>query len=201
MTIGLRGGASVEPKPITGSRSGDGFTLVELLYVLTLVGVLLGIAGPLLNVDRFRVNSAVIEVATELMAAQRSAILRGHDIVVAVNPVENRLRVHVDANNDGLIQSTESWKVLDLQEGVILGLSEAPEMSIEKAPVTFKKKQGVLPAITFHRNGSASERGFLYLTGRGGGGQGKNDRAIEVIRSTAKIKCWSFQTGTWMETC
>jgi hypothetical protein len=120
---------------------------------------------------------------------------------VAVNPLLNRLRVHVDANNDGLIQSTETWKVMDLQEGVILGLSGAPEMSKGKAPVTFKKKQGALQAITFHRNGSASERGFLYLTGRGGGGLERNDRAIEVIRSTAKVKCWSYQTGTWMETC
>jgi len=183
------------------ARSTPGFTLVELLYVLVIVGILAGVAAPMLDVDRFRLNSAVIEVATELMAAQRGAILRGHNMVVAMDQSGNRLRVHTDENNDGMIQSTERWKVVELPEGVTFGLVEAPKLSQFQPPFTFKKKQGTYPAITFHRNGSASESGLFYLTGVGGGARANNSRAVEVVRSTAKVKCWSYQTGTWLETC
>lgn len=182
-----------------GARSG--FTLVELIYVMIIVSVLAGVAVPLLDVSRFRLNSAVVEAATELMAAQRSAVLRGHDVIVAVDQSGYRLRIHLDANNDRLIQPTESWKVMQLGDGVTFARSGAPKLSTSTAAVTFTQKQGEYPAVTFHRNGGASERGIIYLNARGGGAQGGNQRAVEVIRSTAKIKCWSYSTGTWMETC
>jgi Tfp pilus assembly protein FimT len=174
---------------------------VELLYVLIIVGIVAGVAAPLLDVARFRMNSVVIEVATELMAAQRAAILRGHNMVVVMDQSGNRLRVHADANNDGMIQSSEMWKVVDLPEGVTFGLEGAPKLSQFNPPFTFKKKQGTYPAVTFHRNGSASEQGIIYLVAEGGGKRAENSRAVEVIRSTAKVKCWSYTTGTWMETC
>ena len=134
-------------------------------------------------------------------AAQRSAILRGHDMVVAVDPNLGRMRIHTDANNDGQIQGSELWKVVDLQDGVSFGVTTAPLLSGTSGPITFSQKQGVLRSVTFHRNGSASERGFFYITGSGGGAQAESARAVEVVRSTAKIRCWSYQTGTWMETC
>ena len=178
-----------------------GFSLTELLYVMVISGILIGMAAPAINLDRFRLDSAVIEVATSFMAAQRSAILRGHDIVVAFDEDQNRLRVHKDANNDGVIQQTEEWKVIEFPEGVVFGQGGAPWLSRSQLPVTFTQKQGIMRALTFHRNGSASEMGHLYLTGQGGGVQVINSRAVEVIRSTARVKCWSYQTNAWQETC
>lgn len=178
-----------------------GFTLTELLYVMIIAGVLAGIAVPLLDVARFRLNSAVVEATTELMAAQRSAVLRGHDVVVAIDETARRLRVHLDANNDGEIQTTETWKVMELGEGVVFQRSGAPKIGSSDAAITFTKKQDAFKAVTFHRNGGASERGIIYLNAPGGGAQPDNQRAVEVIRSTAKIKCWSYSTGSWMETC
>jgi len=183
------------------ARRSAGFTLVELLYVLVIVGILVGVAAPMLDVDRFRLNSAVIEMATELMAAQRSAILRGHNVVVAIDQSGNRLRVHTDENNDGMIQSTERWKVVELPDGVAFGLEGAPKLLGVRPPFNFKKKQGTYPSITFHRNGSASESGLFYLTGTGGGARANNSRAVEVIRSSAKVRCWSYDSGSWLETC
>lgn len=181
--------------------SRRGFTLVELLYVLTLVAILAGVAAPMLDVARFRLDSSVNEVATELMAAQRSAVLRGHDVIVALDQDNLWLRVHLDANNDGALQSSETTKVVELGEGVTFGREGAPKLSDADGAISFTQTQGELPAVTFRRNGSASEAGLVYLTGMGGGGKAKNTRAVEVIRSTAKVKCWSYKTGTWMETC
>jgi prepilin-type N-terminal cleavage/methylation domain-containing protein len=178
-----------------------GFTLVELIYVMIIVGILAGMAAPLVDLSRLRMDSAATGVASSLAAAQRTAVFRGHDIVVAMELDANRLRIHTDANNDGRIQTTEVWKVVELPEGVAFGLTGAEALSSGAPPVTFLGKQGTLSRLTFHRNGSASEMGYIYLTGEGGGAQDRNSRAIEVVRATARIKCWSHNTGSWQENC
>ena len=199
--MGLKEGLVGAGRRQRGRLGEGGFTLTELIYVMILVGILAGIDAPLLDVSRFRLNSAVIEAATELMAAQRSAVLRGHDVVVAIDEGNLRLRIHLDANNDGQVQSGETWKVTELGEGVAFGRVGAPKLSDSESGVTFTETQGSFKAVTFHRNGGASERGIIYLNARGGGAEAENQRAVEVIRSTSKIKCWSHSTGSWMETC
>ena len=195
--------ADEKSSPMQNARflGNRGFTLVELIYVMIIVTVLAGVALPLLDVSRFRLNSAVVETATELMAAQRSAVLRGHDVIVAIDQSGYRMRIHLDANNDRLIQPTETWKVMELGDGVTFARTGAPNLTASTSHVTFTQKQGEYPAVTFHRNGGASEQGIIYLNARGGGAQGENQRAVEVVRSTSKIKCWSYSTGIWMETC
>ncbi len=177
-----------------------GFTLVEITYVAIIIGILAMFAAPLLDVSKYRMNSAVVEVATELMAAQRNAVLRGHDVVVAIDENEKWLRIHLDANNDGYIQATEDTKVAQLGDGVTFGRAGSETLSPSSQTITFTQKQGSLKALTFHRNGSASEAGLIYLTHE----QVKDpldDRAIEIIRSTAKVKCWNNYAGSWKETC
>lgn len=178
----------------------EGFTLVELLYVMIIISILAGLAAPMIDVSRFRMNSAVVEVATELMSAQRYAVLRGHDVIVAIDEDENWMRIHLDANNDGLIQNDESTKVAQLGEGVVFGRAEGATITPSTQTVTFAKYQGAHKALTFHRNGSASEMGIIYLT-TARAALPKSNRAVEVIRSTAKVKCWSYRTGNWQETC
>jgi prepilin-type N-terminal cleavage/methylation domain-containing protein len=181
---------------------GAGFTLVELVYVLLIVALLAGLAIPRIDVARFRMDTTVNEVATTLMAAQRAAVLRGHDMVVSFDETNRWLMIHVDANNDGLIQSGENRKVVELGEGVSFGLQAAPQIRNGTVPFDFQARRGGQPIMTFHRNGSASEMGILYLTSLGGGGsRAENARAVEVIRSTGRVKCWSYKTGEWKETC
>lgn len=174
---------------------------MELIYVMLIVGIIATIAIPAINVSRFRLDSAVVEVATGLMAAQRTAILRGHDVVVAFDVSGTLLRIHNDANNDGLLQDGEYSKVAQLGEGVAFGRSDADQLSASSDDITFTRLQSGHRTVTFHRNGSASEEGIVYLTGVGGAANANNTRAVEVVRATAKIKCWSYQTGTWRETC
>ena len=177
-----------------------GFTLVELIYVTIIIGILAMFAMPILNVAKFRMNSAVVEVATELMAAQRNAVLRGHNVVVAIDEDAKWMRIHLDANNDGRIQNGENTKVAQLGPGVTFGRAGASTLTPSTQTVTFTQTQGSLKALTFHRNGSASEAGVIYLTHEQINDP-HDDRAIQVIRSTAKVKCWNNHTGSWQETC
>jgi hypothetical protein len=42
--------------------------------------------------------------------------------------------------------------------------------------------------------------GIIYLTFNKAA-LPKSNRAVEVIRSTAKVKCWSYGSENWEETC
>ncbi len=110
------------------------------------------------------------------------------------------MRIHLDLNNDGSIATDEQWSVAQLGEGVGFGRAGAPKLSVVDANVTFTQKQDGYPALTFHRNGSASEMGYIYLNAVGGGAKAENARAVEIVRSTAKVKTWSYMSGTWQET-
>jgi prepilin-type N-terminal cleavage/methylation domain-containing protein len=182
------------PKP-------NGFTLAEIGVVVIIMGVLAAVAIPLLTPSRFRVNASVVELSTELMAAQRLAVLQGHNVVIAFDEDDRTARVHQDADNDGRIQASERTKLVHLGEGVGFGRVGAPKIGNSSLALTFTQRQGTLPKLTFHRNGSASEEGFIYLTGTSGAAVAQNSRAIQVIRATAKVKCWSYQVGSWRETC
>lgn len=183
-----------------GRRPQSGFTLVELIYIVILLGIMAGFAAPFIDVSRFRLNSAVMEVTTQLMSAQRYAVLRGHDVVIAFDEDEEWMRIHLDANNDGLIQSDENTSVAQLGDGVTFGRAPGATLSASTENVTFTQKQGGLKALTFHRNGSASEIGYIYLT-FSRSSLPKANRAAEIVRSTAKVKCWSYRTETWEEAC
>ena len=121
-------------------------------------------------------------------------------MVVAIDEDEEWMRIHLDANNDGLVQSQENTRVAQLGDGVMFGRAAGSLLSASTEVVTFSQKQGGFKALTFHRNGSASEMGLIYLTAQKGN-LAKSNRAIEVVRSTAKVKCWSYKTGAWQETC
>jgi hypothetical protein len=65
--------------------------------------------------------------------------------------------------------------------------------------VTWTETQDGLPALTFRRNGSASEESILYLTSERGAVE--DTRAIEIERATGRLRCYSYATGTWIQTC
>ncbi len=178
-----------------------GFTLVELLYVMILIGILTGIAVPLLDTSRFRLDAAVREVSTGLMAAQRAAVLGGHDMVVTFDEDNRWLRIHYDLDNDGSMETGENYVVRQLPDGVVFGRGGAPKLSNDPNPVTFETEQDDFPTLVFHRNGSASEEGYIYLTSEGSDPGGEHARAVQVARATGRVRCWSYRTGSWQETC
>jgi len=64
-------------------------------------------------------------------------------------------------------------------------------------------EQDDLPALTFRRNGSASEESIIYLTSIKSINEatGEDTRAIEVERATGRTHCFSYQSGSWVSTC
>lgn len=181
-----------------------GFSLVELILTLILAGIMASIVIPVLRPEGFQMNSAVIEVGSTLTAQQRNAVLRQHDVVLAFDTAQRRIRVHEDLDNDGQMEAGERWYVVELDEGVAFGRAATPARPRSGDDLSLTQAQDGFPALTFHRNGSASEAAIIYLTSeralRASAYQ-EDGRAVEVERSTGRVRCFSFGPGVWQERC
>ncbi len=186
-------------------RDQDGFSLVELLMVMLLISIVAGIVAPLIRPEKFQMDGALVSVASTLTAQQRNSILRQHNVVLAIDSANSRIRVHYDLDNDGTVDAGENTNVVELDEGVTFGRGAATARPLGGTMNTFTDTQDGMAALTFRRNGSASAESILYLTSQRAavspGAFGIDTRAIEIERATGRVRCYSFQTGTWVQTC
>ena len=190
-------------------RKGDpvpppkvGFTLIELLTVLAVAGILMLIVAPRIDVARFQLDAAMREVGSAVALSRGRAILRQHDYVLMF--YEDGFVLLEDANNNGKTDAGEERRTVQLPERVrfdrggatpILGLTEA---------ISFRKRAEQLPALTFHRNGAASEEGVIYLTSvraAGGDSNSQDTRALQIERATGRVRCFTYRTLAWQEGC
>ena len=190
----------VHPLPRRMRPGTSGVTLIEMMLVVVIIGIGATLAIPRIDTDGYRVNSAARGLNAALMYAQRQAISLQHDIRVGIDTTGRRLRIHEDANNDGIIQNTERVGYATLDGSVVFSRGAATPMSFGSAPVDLTRTQTGLPVIIFRRDGTASENGGFYIVPVKSlrGGTAKNVRAGEIIRSTGRVAWWTFASGTWV---
>ena len=179
----------------------SGFSMIELLSVIVIIGLLTAIALPRSGLASYRANSGAQVVSTALSYAQRQAISRQADTRVAFDVVNNRMRLHEDRNNDNLIDADERVTFANLPEGLTFGRGTAAARAMGGEVVTFSRAQGILPVLTFHRDGTASEDGGVYITTIAGLSVDRSAdvRAVEISRATGRTTWFSYATGTWKE--
>jgi prepilin-type N-terminal cleavage/methylation domain-containing protein len=178
-------------------RARKGFTLPEVLITVATVGILAAIAIPNLNLGRVRANAAMRGLGSTLMAAQRQAIIRQHDVIVRINTARNVMTIHLDVDDDATVDSNERFRAFPLGEGIVFGRGATPQWGSASATVNLTRTVDGLPSITFHRNGSASENGGFYVVSprRSYGEQGKDARYLEISRATGRVS-WHHYAGT-----
>lgn len=182
-------------------RSAAGFTLVEVLVVVTIISILAGLALPAIDVTRFKVESGLQSVGSTLQAAQRESVGRQHDVVVSFDVAQNAMVVHFDANNDGTVNGTERVRFWPIDPALVFARGPAPARAFGAGPVSFPNGPGGLPTVTFRRSGSASAAGGLYVTSRqavAGLAKRQNDtRAIEIVRATGRVEWFRYSGAQW----
>jgi prepilin-type N-terminal cleavage/methylation domain-containing protein len=188
----MRQGVAV--KRLSGS---SGVTLVELLIVVTIIGIVAGIAIPKIDLTRYRVDGAMQSAGMTLLGAQRLAATRQFDVIVGFDQANNAIRVHQDANNNGVVDGGEPVTQRALGDLVVFGRAGAAAHAVGAAAVTFTQMRNGLPSVTFHRNGSASEYGGIYLTSRRAvlAGLATDSRLLEVERSTGRTSWYRYNNG------
>lgn len=192
------------PGRIFADRPRSGFSLVELVTVMMLLGLLMAIAAPRIDLWRSQVDTGILDFQLAVAASRGKAIVQQHDIVITFDEAARRLYVLQDANNSGQTDTEEERVTVQLGEGVTFGRGGAEALNGATEAISFTKRSDELPALKFHRNGAASEEGTLYLTslrGAYGGSYPKDSRALVVERSTGRVHCYSYRTLGWTEGC
>lgn len=177
----------------------SGFSIPELLLVLLLVSVLSLLIIPNIEIVKYRMDGAARGTVAAFVAAQRQAVVRQHDVIVAFDVANRRLRIHQDGNNNGQIESGERTRMVSFDEGVVFGLGGAPPL-FTPAIISFTETQDGLPVLRFIRNGSASEEGHIYLTSTRSatfGAHPKDTRAVKVDRATGRVTWYYYDPDEW----
>jgi prepilin-type N-terminal cleavage/methylation domain-containing protein len=187
------------PRSHFGDRAG--MTIMELSVVLVLVAIVASFMAPVVDVFKPGVRGSALEVSTTLATSQRTAVVLQHNVVVMFDTDQAALRIHSDADNDGTVDSGETVRWVMLEETGNFGRGSAPAIDVRTDGITFTGRQNGYPALTFHRNGSASEEGITYLTSRRPGSSPDDARAIRVERGTGQVTCLRYRNSLWAEGC
>lgn len=180
-------------------RQMRGYTIVELVMVLVLVGIVSAIALPNIDYRRYRADAATHTLRGTLQHAQRLSIVRQYDVIVVFDLDGRRMRMIEDVNNNRVADSTERVITRPIEEGITfivppIGVNGAVSTKIVGA--NLREIDG-LPSITFHRNGSASSDLELYLSAMSA--HGSDIRAVVVTQSTGRAQGMRYLGSGWSE--
>ena len=199
----MRSSSTEQPRPRAAvHRVRPGFSLVELLLVMFVISLLAYVAVPRIEIMRFKVDGAARGSVATLVAAQRLAVKRQHDVIVAFDTGRGRLFVHQDSDNDGVRDTGERVRAVSFEDQVVFGRGSASALGDQPGVVTFTERQDGLPVVRFIRNGSASEEGTFYLTSTRADRAGKfvkDSRAVQIDRSTGRVTWYRYEAPEWVE--
>jgi prepilin-type N-terminal cleavage/methylation domain-containing protein len=178
-------------------RARRGFTLLELVVVLIMISIIAGMAVPRINYEKYRADAAMRTVRTVLQGAERNAIMRQTNVVVAFDITHARMQIVEDANNNCIYDSGERLTVRPLEEGAKfanapIGYSGAPSAAIVGSNLC--SIQG-LPAIQFLRDGAASSDLEVYVTSSRS--TATDFRVVRVAMATGRADTYRYTGSTW----
>lgn len=177
----------------------SGFTLLELVVVLVISGVMIALALPRLNLAGYRSDASVQGMRTILQQAQRASLEQQYDIYAMFDTAGNAVTIAEDANNDGVIQSTEHIRRQTLYEQTVyavppVGIDGGSAAAIDGADLG---SMDGMPCIVFHRDGAASSNVDVYL--KSPADPLTAFRAVRVSRATGRTLWYKYTSSGWVE--
>lgn len=177
-----------------------GFTLVELVMVMVILGIMVTFAAPRIDLSAYRANTAVQALGTTILAAQRQAVTQQHDIIVRFDSTAPNVTIHQDRNNNGVVDAGEHVRAVPLGEGMVFGRGPAPAMPFGTDPISVKRWVDGRAVLVFHRDGSASEAGGFYVTSsraQNSGSRPNDARAVSFERATGRAQWFRYTSAGW----
>ena len=181
------------------SRRG-GFTLIELIIAISMIGILAGIVLPRLRVERSQVDAAARTVGMALLTARADAVSRGHNVLVLFDTTRRVVRTVWDLNNNRRVDAGEKSRPFLLGERVVFGRGAGvPAFEGATAQLPSMLLSGSTPMLVVQRNGALDRAGIIYLTSRkGSAGIGDIDaRAVRLDRATGRATVFLFAGPEW----
>jgi type II secretory pathway pseudopilin PulG len=174
--------------------------LVELLIVVSLIGVLVAMSVPRFPLASLRADAGLRTLRGALQTAQRLAVTRQSNVVVIVDTAEHRLRLHEDTDRDNTVDANERVRTIPLEEGALLSLPPAGLFGAasDVAVGTNLRERDGMPSITFRRDGTSTSDLELYV--RASATRQTAWRAVAVAPSTGRVDGFRYVDTTWART-
>lgn len=194
-------GQAVCRTPIALGRATPraGFTVIELMIVLVIIGIVATFAYPKVNFTQFRVDAAARTIRISLQNAERLAVTRQSDVIVSFDTVRSRVRVLEDNNDNAAVDVGEHviWTLLEDSVHFAIppvGVSGAVGSGIDGGDV---RVIDGMPSVTFHCDGAASTDLQVYVTSKRA--MSDDYRCVEVTQSTGHTSWWRYLNGQWRQ--
>jgi len=174
-----------------------GYTAIELIITLVIIGIIAAFAFPRVNFTQFQVDAGARQVRMVLQNAQRLAITRQYDVVVSFDAVHSRVRTLEDNDNNNAYTAGERSTWSTLEDSVHfaippIGVNGAVGSGIVGASLVTIDG---MPSIIFRRDGAGNTDLELYLTSKR---SSANDwRGITVIQSTGRTDWFKYIGSAW----
>jgi type IV fimbrial biogenesis protein FimT len=134
-------------------RSVRGFTLTELMIVITIMGILLAVTVPAMGrfARNWRLNGAASQMAMVMRAARSAAVNKDIDVVFTFDDAAGQYSFLEDTNGNGDADGGER------------------ESSVQTLPPGVKISEFTVPqtTVTFNSRGSTADGGTIVMQGQG----------------------------------
>lgn len=187
--------------PRRPGRARRAFTLIEILFVIALVGIVVGFAVTRFNYRGYRMDANIRFLQNVIIGAQQTAITRNVTVQVMFDANAGRVRILQDFNNNGVMDASDSVRYRPLFEGAEF---QAPATTIDGAAAAYMTGPGVVEtgnplqlALRIAPNGTLSGDVVVYI---GSVTQDPLDqRAMTVVGATSRTGFWTRAGGRWRQ--
>ena len=169
MRIRRHNGVELEAaRTAIGRKTKDGFSVVELLVVISVTGVILACSFVSLQhgMPGHELRATSGKLASELRLARQKAVTENNNYNITFDPSGEIYVIWDDDRSDGFRSAGEEVRVVRLPDGVRFGT-----ISI-----------GASNSVTFRPNGSADKGGYIEFHG-----STSNRRQVHVIKATGSV--------------
>jgi len=178
-----------------------GFTLIEVMMVVALIGIVVGFAVSRVDFRAYRMDSNVRFLQNVIIGARQTAITKNVTVYVMFDANAHRVRVLQDYDGNGQMDASDTVRFRPLFEGAEF---QAPPATIDGEAAAYMTGPGVIQsgnalqlALRILPNGSVSGDAVVYV----GTADRKESRlrAMTVIGATGRTGFWSRASGTWLQ--
>lgn len=183
------------------ARSSRGFTLVEILFVIALIGLVAGFAVTRVSFWGYRMDANIRLMQNVIIGAQQTAITRNVAVQVMFDANNHRVRILQDYNDNAVVDASDTVRYRPLADGAEF---QSPPTTIDGVAAAYMTGSGVIQAgnpmqlaVRIGANGALSGDAVVYI---GSPRRRAEDfRAMTIIGATARTGFWSRGGGAWRQ--